>query len=278
MAVRLAADARARSIFPDADCGGARGELPRYRRLWRPAAELYAGELPRRADVGADLSSLYGDAEIHGADLVLHPDHRLSGRLFPGVPCPKPAACDRAVPGLHGAVLDLEHHPDDLLDSATRKGRAGEFRAAWHRLDSRAARGAAVFRPRRGDRLCPSTDDLHGGSDLQFDGAHRQAHCRSRPRRRREPARRHALHRHSDVEERHRARSIFVISIVMGDFFVVKVMSGGSSASVVSAFYENVGVLQYPIAAASAVILTLVLIAVISLILRAVDIRREITR
>jgi putative spermidine/putrescine transport system permease protein len=47
---------------------------------------------------------------------------------------------------------------------------------------------------------------------------------------------------------------------------------------VVSAFYENVGVLQYPIAAASAVILTLVLIAVISLILRAVDIRREITQ
>ena len=57
--------------------------------------------------------------------------------------------------------------------------------------------------------------------------------------------------------------SIFVIAMVMGDFFVVKVMSGGGSASVVSAFYENVGVLQYPIAAASAVILTLVLIAVI---------------
>jgi len=72
--------------------------------------------------------------------------------------------------------------------------------------------------------------------------------------------------------------SIFVISIVMGDFFVVKVMSGGSSASVVSAFYENVGVLQYPIAAASAVLLTLVLIAMIALILRVVDIRREITQ
>ena len=57
--------------------------------------------------------------------------------------------------------------------------------------------------------------------------------------------------------------STFVISIVMGDFFVVKVMSGGGSASVVSAFYENVGVLQYPIAAASAVLLTLVLIAMI---------------
>ncbi|CAN5332545.1 ABC transporter permease [soil metagenome] len=72
--------------------------------------------------------------------------------------------------------------------------------------------------------------------------------------------------------------SIFVVSIVMGDFFVVKVMSGGSSASVVSAFYENVGVLQYPIAAASAVLLKVMLVVVISLILRAVDIRREITQ
>ena len=72
--------------------------------------------------------------------------------------------------------------------------------------------------------------------------------------------------------------STFVISIVMGDFFVVKVMSGGGSASVVSAFYENVGVLQYPIAAASAMLLTLVLIAMIALILRVVDIRREITQ
>ncbi|NOJ39207.1 ABC transporter permease [Bradyrhizobium australiense] len=72
--------------------------------------------------------------------------------------------------------------------------------------------------------------------------------------------------------------SIFVVSIVMGDFFVVKVMSGGGSASVVSAFYENVGVLQYPIAAASAVLLTVVLIVAISLILRTVNIRREITQ
>ena len=72
--------------------------------------------------------------------------------------------------------------------------------------------------------------------------------------------------------------TIFVVSIVMGDFFVVKVMSGGGTASVVSAFYEDVGVLQYPTAAASAVLLTLALIAVIALILRTVDIRREITR
>jgi putative spermidine/putrescine transport system permease protein len=72
--------------------------------------------------------------------------------------------------------------------------------------------------------------------------------------------------------------SIFVISIVMGDFFVVKVMSGGGSASVVGAFYEDVGVLQYPKAAASAVFLTAVLMVAVALILRTVDIRKEITQ
>jgi putative spermidine/putrescine transport system permease protein len=72
--------------------------------------------------------------------------------------------------------------------------------------------------------------------------------------------------------------TIFVVSIVMGDFFLVKVMSGGGSASVVSALYEDVGVLQYPIAAASSVLLTLVLVVIVSLILRSVDIRREIAR
>jgi len=120
-----------------------------------------------------------------------------------------------------------------------------------------------------GDRLCPSTDDLHGGSDLN---------SMARIDKRIVEAALDAGASRLDVmrlivvpmsKSGIALGSIFVISIVMGDFFVVKVMSGGSSASVVSAFYENVGVLQYPIAAASAVILTLVLIAVISLILRA---------
>lgn len=72
--------------------------------------------------------------------------------------------------------------------------------------------------------------------------------------------------------------SIFVLSIVMGDFFVVKVMSGGGSASVVSALFEDIAVLQYPPAAASAVVLLLVVVLMISLILRTVDVRKEITR
>jgi putative spermidine/putrescine transport system permease protein len=72
--------------------------------------------------------------------------------------------------------------------------------------------------------------------------------------------------------------SIFVVSIVMGDFFVIKVMSGGGSASVVGALYEDVGVLQYPSAAASAVVLTIVVTMLITAILRSVDVRKELTR
>ena len=70
--------------------------------------------------------------------------------------------------------------------------------------------------------------------------------------------------------------TIFVASIVMGDFFVIKVMSGGGSASVVGALYEDVGVLQYPSAAASAVVLTIIVTLVVTAILRSVDVRKEI--
>jgi putative spermidine/putrescine transport system permease protein len=72
--------------------------------------------------------------------------------------------------------------------------------------------------------------------------------------------------------------SIFVLSIVMGDFFVVKVMSGGGSASIVSALFEDIAVLQYPPAAASAVVLLIVVVVMIALILRTVDVRKEIAR
>jgi putative spermidine/putrescine transport system permease protein len=72
--------------------------------------------------------------------------------------------------------------------------------------------------------------------------------------------------------------SIFVITLVMGDFYVVKVMSGGGSASVVSAMYDNVSTLLFPPAAASAVILLLVLTVLIALLTRFVDVRQELVQ
>lgn len=70
--------------------------------------------------------------------------------------------------------------------------------------------------------------------------------------------------------------SIFVITQVMGDFFVVKVMSGGQSASVVSALQNEIAALQYPPAAASSVILVIVVMLMVSGILRIVDVRKEL--
>jgi putative spermidine/putrescine transport system permease protein len=72
--------------------------------------------------------------------------------------------------------------------------------------------------------------------------------------------------------------SIFVITLVMGDFYVVKVMSGGGSASVVSAMYDNVSTLLFPPAAASAVILLLILTALIAVLTRFVDVRQELVQ
>jgi putative spermidine/putrescine transport system permease protein len=70
--------------------------------------------------------------------------------------------------------------------------------------------------------------------------------------------------------------SIFVVTQVMGDFFVVKVMSGGQSASVVSALQNEIAALQYPPAAASAVILVIVVVLMVACILRVVDVRKEL--
>ncbi|HVR48495.1 MAG TPA: ABC transporter permease, partial [Pseudorhodoferax sp.] len=62
-----------------------------------------------------------------------------------------------------------------------------------------------------------------------------------------------------------------------GDFYVVKVMSGGRAASVVSAIYDNISTLLFPHAAASAVLLLAVLTALIALVGRFIDVRRELS-
>jgi putative spermidine/putrescine transport system permease protein len=71
--------------------------------------------------------------------------------------------------------------------------------------------------------------------------------------------------------------SIFVIALVMGDFFVVKIMSGGQSASVVFAMWNEIAMLQYPSAAASAVVLLIIVTLMVAAILRVVNIRKELS-
>jgi putative spermidine/putrescine transport system permease protein len=70
--------------------------------------------------------------------------------------------------------------------------------------------------------------------------------------------------------------TIFVITQVMGDFFVVRVLSGGQAASVVSALQNEIASLQYPPAAAEAIVLVLVVVLMVSAVLRVVDVRKEL--
>ncbi|PSH70074.1 ABC transporter permease [Phyllobacterium brassicacearum] len=70
--------------------------------------------------------------------------------------------------------------------------------------------------------------------------------------------------------------SIFVITLVMGDFVTVRFMSGGQSASVGLMMSNQISLLQYPAAAANAVILLIVVLLIVAVILRVVDIRKEL--
>jgi putative spermidine/putrescine transport system permease protein len=70
--------------------------------------------------------------------------------------------------------------------------------------------------------------------------------------------------------------SIFVITLVMGDFITVRFMSGSQSANVGRLISNDIALLQYPSAAATAVVLLGTVLLIISALLRLVDIRKEL--
>jgi putative spermidine/putrescine transport system permease protein len=70
--------------------------------------------------------------------------------------------------------------------------------------------------------------------------------------------------------------TIFVVTLVMADFSTVQVMSGGQSASVALMMKNQMSLLQYPAAAANAVVLLTVVLLLVAGILRIVDIRKEL--
>ncbi|MEO5806941.1 ABC transporter permease [Devosia sp.] len=70
--------------------------------------------------------------------------------------------------------------------------------------------------------------------------------------------------------------TIFVVTLVMADFSTVQVMSGGQSASVALMMKNQMSLLQYPAAAANAVVLLVLVLMLVAGILRIVDIRKEL--
>jgi putative spermidine/putrescine transport system permease protein len=70
--------------------------------------------------------------------------------------------------------------------------------------------------------------------------------------------------------------SIFVITLVMGDFVTVQMMSGGQSASVGVAMNNKRALLQYPAAAADAIILLSVVLIMVEALMRILNVRKEL--
>jgi len=70
--------------------------------------------------------------------------------------------------------------------------------------------------------------------------------------------------------------SIFVITVVMGDFVTVNVLGGGKVASIGKSIATELSYLQFPPAAANAMVLLVIVILMIVALTRIVDIRKEL--
>jgi len=70
--------------------------------------------------------------------------------------------------------------------------------------------------------------------------------------------------------------SIFVIAVVMGDFVTVYVLGGGQIASVGKTIMTELSYLQFPPAAANALVLLIAVVLMLVMLTRLVDIRKEL--
>jgi putative spermidine/putrescine transport system permease protein len=72
--------------------------------------------------------------------------------------------------------------------------------------------------------------------------------------------------------------SILVFTQVMGDYFVVRQMSGGQSASIVSMLSTEIQAMQYPPAAANAMVLVVFVAILVAFMMKIVDVRKELVK
>lgn len=70
--------------------------------------------------------------------------------------------------------------------------------------------------------------------------------------------------------------TIFVLTLVMGDFITVRFMSGSQSANVGRLISNDIALLQYPSASATSVVLLVTVLLIIGVLMRFVNIRKEL--
>lgn len=70
--------------------------------------------------------------------------------------------------------------------------------------------------------------------------------------------------------------SIFVVALVIGDVAVVRLLGGGQIGTIAIAIYNEVTMVQFPVACASAVLLLTILLGLVVVVTRFVDVRKEV--
>ena len=187
------------------------------------------------------------------------------------------SCADDAVPAVHDPVLDLQRDPHDLLDAAARAATAWSTSAAVAGPRRPAAGVAAVFRLLGGAGLRPPLHAVHDRADLQLDDAHRPVADRGRDATPAPPSwqtiwhvilplvqarHRHRLdlrHHHRHGRLRHRRRD-----------------GRQQIASIGKIIVTELSYLQFPPAAANAMVLLATVILMIVAPDKLVDIRKEL--
>src|SRR2546426_956165 len=200
-----AAGARAGRVLRDSAGPGRGRKLLRPRQV-RHHSDVRPHQLQRAVELPPDLHAVREDHQVRADRVGHHARDRLYGLLFSRLPRAQHPLADGPVSALHRALLDIQRHPDDLVDPA--------FGPPWAPQPvvdrARPRRSPAGVSPLLGllggDRLRAPVFPVHDRADLQLNGSHRAGGDRGSGGWRREPVPRHHRHRDSAVEDRHRAR------------------------------------------------------------------------
>ena len=212
-------------------------------------------QLPRPADHAGDAARLSQFAEIRGHRLGDHAVPRLQHRLVPDLPRPQRHDPHGAVPAVRHSVLDVRHHPHHRLDSLPGPQRCLQHDPEELHITSQPLEfllfsdfAVIVTYVHLFTLLMvgPIANSLAKIDPALLEAARDAGASRWRTM--------------VDVviplsKTGIALGSILVFTQVMGDYFVVKQMSGGQSASIVSMLSTEIQAMQYPPASANAMVL-----------------------
>ena len=242
----------------------------------RSYTESFEGCLTKLPDLCTMLRTYASTDQVLRNRVGTDPRAGLRDRLFSRIPHQIRDGADGAVPRLHHSVLDFERHPHDLLDPAARAQWAGQpILVGSHIVDQPLEwllfspfsvalafvhlftffMVAPIFNSmmRIDRRLMEAAYDA-GASGWQM--LTNVVIPLSKP----------------GIA----IGSIFVVTIVMGDFITFDVMGGEQIASAGKVVETRLQALQFPPAAANAVILLCATMMIIAVLNRIVDIRKEL--